>query len=169
MIMQNLLVKFSNAERGFFKIEIPSYWGLDKFTRDDIALYIKDNSGHWFGPGCCWRAPVKNQGTLFRVFTHVYEAKVIVPLTEPTILTPEVPEDMTIFVPPAPKIQVQVPVAIVAPKPSKTVDAIVARQYEKIRKALLQLHEDTGVNKTIMRQLLSETVPAQRNLVVAPS
>lgn len=155
-----LLVKFSQSEHGRFIVEIPSFFSLDKFTREDLTGYIKDNLGYWTS-GQCWSCPLEAQKKLFRIFSADFNAKVAVSLPESRVVS--VAPVTTIVMPPTPKILVQVPTTIVAPKPTQAENAIIARQYEKIKKALLQLHEDTGVNKTVMRKLLSETVPAQRH------
>lgn len=149
-----------------FSVQIPQILKLDKESRDDMQDYFKDFGGQWSATTKRWLFPLDKKVEVEKILgvynvrpipmsmkdmeTHMRDEKVIIIHPEPVIEKPR-------------PVMVQVPKLITAENPS--VIAIIEAQERKLEEMFRKAWEDTGVNKTRMREILSRAVPAMPSLI----
>lgn len=152
-----------------FSVQIPQVMKLDKESRDDMQDYFKDFGGQWNITTKRWLFPIDKKSEVEKILStfnvkpvpmtmsdmekHMRDEKVIIIQPEPVIEKPR-------------RVLVQVPKLITSENPA--VIAIVEAQERKLEEMFRKAWEDTGVNKTRMREILSRAVPAMMPSILVP-
>lgn len=151
--------------KNHYSLSIPMFFQvLRKDIREDLIEHFKDHNGKWNPVTKMWDFEPHTKLVIFKILQGFN-----IQMTMPGMAEAEAQEKSREPIIAAPtRTLVQVPVQLIGPSDPQVIQ-VLQRQYERLTAEFRKLHEETGVCKTKMRELLQNAVPAMAPIVFKPT
>lgn len=166
MFNASFSARMINMAGEHFCVVVPFFYQMRKDLRDDLVEHMKDNGGRWSPVMKGWEFPSSSKVPIFKILQS-FNIRVVMPgmseaENQEKKLAIQRAENLIVKAEPT-KILAQVPVDLVGPN-NPAVLRVLQTQYSRLEAEFKRLHQETGVCKTKMREILQNCVPKMISL-----